>query len=834
MKKQLKRLISALLVFTLCAGLLAGCGDKTSSGPGKNPGKNEGDSSTQINKDAIYKGSELMKLDIDEKDEINDIIISGDVMYVSASIYDEETWDYGVRIYSADLDGSNMKKIYEHMESSQKYPGVTPGIEESIPVAKTGEVPDETAEETAEDSTEEAGAAQESEGAVTETLGEPETSGDVDVPGGDPGVSTTVTSENISSLIGDGQGNLIEIINTWSQTGEEYTSGTKMAKVDRDGTELWKVDFDENTYVNGVTCGGGHILANASEFIYVYDENGQPVNKIEMDKEHWINNLVALADGRVYATYYEFDGEKGWNVLAPLDLQTGKFGEPVSASWLDRGFGLMQGVGYDLFLQNNMMIAGYNIGDENYTEILNFVDSDIDGGNMRYISPAGEGRFLMGSYNTEDWSLELQELTKVDPADVKEKIVLTLGTMYNDYQMVSNVIKFNKSNDEYRIKIIVYNDYNTSANPEGGLTQLNNDIAANKTPDILIADRYLMHFDSYIKKGVFEDLYTWIDQDPEMNREDFMPNVLEAFTVDGKLLRMTPSFSVRTLAGKTSIVGDTPGWTVADVLKLAQEYPESHLMDSWTRDSALSECMTYVGDQFIHGDTCSFDSQEFIQLLEWANTFPEKLDDSYYDDDYWTKYDSMYRENRVLLQSVYLGGFRDFKHLRGVTFGEPVTYIGYPTSEGNGAVLEADTSYSISAQSKNKEGAWQFIRGFFTEEYQTSDNVWMFPVNISALKKMGEEEMKPYTYIDENGNEVEVPDTYWVGDQEVVVEPLTQEEVDGYIEYLKTVNRMASLNYDILNIITEEAAGFFAGQKPAATVAGSIQSRAKIFLSENS
>ena len=94
--------------------------------------------------------------------------------------------------------------------------------------------------------------------------------------------------------------------------------------------------------------------------------------------------------------------------------------------------------------------------------------------------------------------------------------------------------------------------------------------------------------------------------------------------------------------------------------------------------------------------------------------------------------------------------------------------------------------------------------------------------------------MEPYTYIDENGNEVVVEDTYWIGGEEVVIAPLTQEEIDGYIEYMKTVNHVYSLNADILNIITEDAAIFFAGQKTAAEVAKTIQSRANIFLAENS
>ncbi len=842
MKKQRKRWISVLLMFALCAGMLAACNQPSSGGEsgGEKPGQDEIDSSIEadedgggsteagtgdadssteagtgdinstegsngnissnirINKDAVYQGTAL-KLDVEEEDEIKNIILSGDVMYVITKAYDGETGGYVLGVYSADRDGSDMKKIYERREISERYPeGAEAGTSDGAASAENPEKSDGSAD-------------------------------------GSTG-GTTVTREKISDLVGDGQGNLLEVVLAETETEKAHFVSSRIVKLDRDGKELWAAEVEDAIYLNGVICGGGHILAYRGNTVYVFDENGQRLNKISADQMYSIYHLVALKDGRVYGgCYKKTEGESSEFVLAPLDLQTGRFGEAVKPSWLKNEFTLTQGVGYDLFLKNNLIVAGYNIGDENYTEVLNFVDSDIDAGTkMRFLCPSGENKFLAGIRRAEDGVFEVQELNKVDPADVKEKTIITLGMTYNDFEMISRVVKFNQSNDEYRIKMIFYNDYNTRTDQEAGLARLRQDIADGKAPDILLPGCLETLFDSYAKKGVFEDLYTWIDQDPEMNREDFMPNVMEAFTVDGKLLQVTPGFAVRTLAGKASIVGDTPGWTMEEMIELAEKYPESRLIFGWMGDAILSDCISYGGSRFIHDGVCDFDSEEFIRLLEWVNAFSKRSYSSYAIHTNAKKAETMYRDDQVLLKPLpYVTSFWDFKYAEEAVFGEPVTFIGYPAPDGSGAVLETGTTYAISANSKHKEGAWEFVRGFLTEEYQTSREFKMFPIRISALQEMGRQEMKPRTYLDENGNEV-AGDTYRIGDQEYVIAPPTQEEIDGYIEYMKTVNREPFDNYDIMKIITEEAEAFFDRKQSAKAAAESIQRRVKLVLDENS
>ncbi len=68
---------------------------------------------------------------------------------------------------------------------------------------------------------------------------------------------------------------------------------------------------------------------------------------------------------------------------------------------------------------------------------------------------------------------------------------------------------------------------------------------------------------------------------------------------------------------------------------------------------------------------------------------------------------------------------------------------------------------------------------------------------------------------------------------EIPITPMTREEVDGLVEYVKSVNQLYSYNEALINIVMEEAAPYFAGQKKAKEVAGIIQSRVQIYVNEN-
>jgi nucleoside-specific outer membrane channel protein Tsx len=74
-----------------------------------------------------------------------------------------------------------------------------------------------------------------------------------------------------------------------------------------------------------------------------------------------------------------------------------------------------------------------------------------------------------------------------------------------------------------------------------------------------------MQYGNYVRKGMFADLYPFIDNDSDYSREDFSQPILKAFETDGKLYSIAPAFEFDTLVGKTSIFGEVQDQSFAEL-----------------------------------------------------------------------------------------------------------------------------------------------------------------------------------------------------------------------------------------------------------------------------
>ena len=107
------------------------------------------------------------------------------------------------------------------------------------------------------------------------------------------------------------------------------------------------------------------------------------------------------------------------------------------------------------------------------------------------------------------------------------------------------------------------------------------------------------------------------------------------------------------------------------------------------------------------------------------------------------------------------------------------------------------------------------------------------PASKELFVKQAKEAMEDPYYFDENGEKVTYEDTMYINNEEVKLPNLTQEQVDDYISFVESVNKPNYYNEAIQNIISEEAAAFYEGQKSAEDVANIIQSRVQIYVNEN-
>ena len=622
-----------------------------------------------------------------------------------------------------------------------------------------------------------------------------------------------------------------------------YESNYELVCWSETGAIEWQKELEvelgeDESFYPGNLCrtNDGRILVGGDNRIVIFNDAGEQTDSFKMEVSTGSNFFVGK-DGTIYFT--SWDSEYTKQYLQKLNLETKQAEEVMQLAEGLSNKTFLQGTGYDFFLVDNYGVSGYNVGDTEPTLLLDYIASDIATDGLYSTYGIDENTFVSNYNDLNDYEPVISIFTKVNPEDVVEKEIIGLAGYYLDGNIKKRVIEYNKANEKYRIVITDYSKYSTSEDWEAGSNKMNSDIASGNIPDIVVMNSYEIPWDNYASKGMFLDLKELLANDEDVKLEDLCENVIEALSTDGKLYTIAPTYSIQTYAAKKSLVGDKKSWTFDEANELLATLPEGAvLLSDMTREGFLYQAMSSNMDLFVdyQNHTCSFDTPEFVKMLEMMKEYPKEIDYATYDMDenYWTEHEQAYRNDKTVLMNMSIYDFRSIKRIEVGNFGEEITFIGFPTSAENGSVLNIYQSYAISAKSDKVEGAWDFIKYFLTEDYQSTIS-YDLPIRKSCLEKMAQEAMnKPYYMDEETGEKVEYDDTYWLNNEEIVIPPMTQEEVDEVLEFVYSVNRKSSYNTELNNIISEEAESFFEGQKSAEDVAKIIQSRAQLFISENS
>lgn len=415
-----------------------------------------------------------------------------------------------------------------------------------------------------------------------------------------------------------------------------------LRKLDTTGAEISSLDLSQvfgssdDFYINGVTTDndGNIYISDGNTSVYVLDSEGNKLFTVEMS--NWVDRVIRLADGRVAALGYEENGQ----TVKAIDVAAKTWGD--SYEMPTNVYNLYPGGGDYLFYSGNeTAFYGYNTATGENEKILNWLDSDIDGSNLNFIMPLEDGRILSMSSewdsNYSEQTYNLITLVKTPSSELPQKTILTYACTYLDWNMRSLILEFNKTNDKYRIEVRDYSEYNTDEDYSAGLTKLTTEIVSGNVPDLLQTSE--LPIDRYAAKGLLEDLYIYMDADAEMSRDKFVPAVLTSLqTEDGKLYQMVSNFSVYSVMGDGEKVGYEPGWTLDELQAVMAQLPEDTDVFSigTTQDSVLNFAISFGMDDYVNWETgeCNFDSEDFISLLEFCNSFPAEFDWENYE---WTE-----------------------------------------------------------------------------------------------------------------------------------------------------------------------------------------------------
>jgi len=657
-------------------------------------------------------------------------------------------------------------------------------------------------------------------------------------------------------------GTFIITVNSWFENTEtgEFTENIMLCHCAADGSVISSRNIKDvvkpknegdYVYINYIVSdGNGNIYLVYMNTVYVVDSSFNELARFELEADY-IDKL--LYDPKGYLIVFYYDNIDYKQQAKKIDAKTGEIlGDYTLDTLAKNNYYNMKASQspdstYELFFQSNTGICGFDADTGVSTELLNWINSDINSNYINQYIMLDDDKALCYSFDYRDSESELIVLTRIPDEELVPKTVLTLACYYLDYDVREEIIDYNRRNDSYRIQVVDYSEYNSEDDYEAGITKFNNDIISGKIPDIMVLNSQLP-YENYAARGLFTDMYELLESDPELKKEDFLENILDAMSIEGKLFMVAPQFSIQTYAIKTKFVGDKKSLTMKEfrevVDKVKAEKGDVMVFQDATRDSLLNSAVMVNYDRFVDKNTgkCYFDSEDFIEVLKFANeldtkSFWENINYDELDEQFWLDLETVFRDDKCLVQPIYLSGYSNYWRIMKGQFGEEITLIGFPTDSGNGSAVEIGTSFAISSRTKHKDAAWQFVRHYLTDDYQMS-LTYNFPIKRTALEECARQE-STMPELDENGypiykEGVRVPSTYYyIGNEEIEIGVITQEYINKLNEFIGSVNRVVRYNNSVNEIITEEAGMYFEGVKSAEEVASLIQNRVSIYVNEN-
>ena len=156
-----------------------------------------------------------------------------------------------------------------------------------------------------------------------------------------------------------------------------------------------------------------------------------------------------------------------------------------------------------------------------------------------------------------------------------------------------------------------------------------------------------------------------------------------------------------------------------------------------------------------------------------------------------------------------------------------------PSEDKKGNVVMLTGGLAMTSSCKDKDAAWQFIRRILSDDYQSTGS-WGYPITQKAYNAKLAQAMKQDYETDDSGKQVPVARGSYAGPngEEVSYYALTQADADQINAVVASAAHTVSLDQRVTNMIDEEAAYFFKGEKTVDQTAQIIQSRMNVYVNE--
>ena len=440
--------------------------------------------------------------------------------------------------------------------------------------------------------------------------------------------------------------------------------------------------------------------------------------------------------------------------------------------------------------------------------------------------PANEGNFDFSFYR---YSLQ----------EVKEdnKIQLTLSVPASSRLLEVAVSKFNKANPGYRI---VLQEAGSGTNgitvDEKYVNTLNTELMSGKGPDIISVAG--LPYEKYIAKNIFVELTQLMTNDSTFEGNRFYTNLFDAMKHNGKLYTMPVCYTLNAVFPNRKALSDKAiafhpaTWTWDDFQSIADQASAENVYMVPPNVSYMGMLEVLLKGSYgrfidMQANKASFDSQEFVKVLELAKRFGSDASESEANDPIGALFESAQRST-VLFAFQSIPDFIMLSSMK-VLYGSDLEIANLPGSSAmeNGAVFSGREIFAINRNSKNQKMAWEFIKILLSDEIQSMDDLYGFPVNRTAFRTKAD---KNNTLLSSEGIMISV--SAGGSGEPVTPKALSEQEVDKVNRYIESLTVNSHFDPKIQEMIQVEAEGYFTGNKSAEEAARAIQSKVNIYLGE--
>jgi len=473
---------------------------------------------------------------------------------------------------------------------------------------------------------------------------------------------------------------------------------------------------------------------------------------------------------------------------------------------------------FNYYVVTAQRLYGYNLEADEIEPILNFLESNINLSTFYHIASTADGDIVISQerpiLETHSWIVELAILSPVQRDVLADRDHVVLAGFRFRSLFVDEVMDFNRRHPEMEIVLHDYWDIDDDVGYRQAIERFHIDILAGSVPDIILFEDFdnldlLRVREALVRQGALMDLYSFIDADLDISREDFFQNVLEGFeNTDGELPVIGNWLTVTTMI----TINPQPqieNWRFEDFLDLMEQSVDAGnfepLGSRITGTHFLTTVLEYMNHGFIDTERgiSYFESDNFMRLLNLAVTIPVNQTYAEWGIDFSPDFSALMSGEQIV-DLVGFAGFYGLSNIRGATDEErppPFTYIGLPGASGGVHYIQISGTFSIFENSQHSNVAWQFVRETLLPG-ATANNAFSLRIDDFANR--------------------------------VAASTMTDQEKDTMRNLMSKAAILRPLSGTIIMIIEEEFGALLSGVRSVEDTARIIQNRVQIYLHEQS